>query len=97
MNTFTPKKGANHTIPIFKTNKIPAGVEMPAQSFLIKEAFQNTAWQTSEDSQAPHSLSGTPTYLHKRFLVRSGTIENLNVQGQSSDPHPEGENCLLAS
>lgn len=41
----------------------------------------------SGDSQAPNQQSGTPTYLHKRLLVRSGTIENLNVQGQSSDSH----------
>lgn len=35
-----------------------------------------------------------PTYLHERLLVRPGTIENLNVQGQSSASHGAGrEHC----
>lgn len=68
MNIFTPKKGANHTIPTFQTNTIPAGVEMPAQPFLIKEAFQNTARQTPEDSQAPPSPSNERTFTKGSWL-----------------------------
>lgn len=51
------KQEANHTIPISKMNIIPALVEMSAQSFLIKKAFQTIAsgrWQKSGNSLVPH-------------------------------------------
>lgn len=78
---------SSYTISICTMNQIPALVEMSAQSNLIRTNARNL----SEHSGPWLSPQGhTATYLHKRLLVRSGTIENLNVQG-----HPPASHCKV--
>lgn len=64
--------------------------EMPGQYFLTRISRHTAVTEHLVTPDTGHS----PTYLHKRLLVRSGTIENLNIQGQSSASHCAGrEDC----
>lgn len=73
--------------------KPPHQIKERAQYFLTR---RNSKGMPATEQPAPErapklpSTGHMPTYLHKRFLVRLGTIENLNVQGQSSASHGAG-------